>query len=128
MKRYLVVIEETSTGYSAFSPDLAGCVSAGRTREELEKNMQEAIEFHLEGMRLEGLRVPKPASTKRANVYRLFLRLRPGERRSVALRILRDEEVLADLYDHFLIRAAVEEQGRSVAGESYRRKQGISTR
>jgi predicted RNase H-like HicB family nuclease len=62
MKRYLVVIEETGTGYSAYSPDLAGCVSTGRTREEVEKNMQEAIEFHLEGMRLEGLRVPKPHS------------------------------------------------------------------
>jgi predicted RNase H-like HicB family nuclease len=62
MKRYLVVIEETSTGYSACSPELAGCVSAGRTREEVEKNMQEAIEFHLGGMRLDGLRVPKPHS------------------------------------------------------------------
>jgi predicted RNase H-like HicB family nuclease len=62
MKRYLVVIEETGTGYSAYSPDLGGCVSAGRTREEVEKNMQEAIEFHLEGMRLEGLRVPRPHS------------------------------------------------------------------
>ena len=60
MKRYLVVIEETSTGFSAFSPDLAGCISAGRTRVEVEKNMQEAIEFHLEGLRLDGLRAPKP--------------------------------------------------------------------
>jgi len=68
------------------------------------------------------------ASTKHADVYRLFLRLGPGERRSVALRILRDEEVLADLYDHFLIREAVEERGRSVAWKSYRRKQAISTR
>jgi hypothetical protein len=67
-------------------------------------------------------------STKRADVYRLFLRLRRGERRSVALRILRDEEVLADLYDHFLIREALEERGRSVAWRSYRRKQAISTR
>jgi hypothetical protein len=46
----------------------------------------------------------------------------------VALRILRDEEVLADLYDHFLIREAVEERGRSVAWKSYRRKRAISTR
>jgi hypothetical protein len=68
------------------------------------------------------------ASTKRADVYRLFLRLRPGERRSVALRIVRDEEVLTDLYDHFLIREAVEERGHSVAWESYRGKQLISTR
>jgi len=62
MKRYLVVIEETGTGFSAYSPDLAGCVSASRTREEVEKNMQEAIEFHLEGLRLEGLHAPKPHS------------------------------------------------------------------
>ena len=60
MKKYLVVIEETSTGYSTYSPDLEGCVSTGQTREEVEKNMQEAIEFHLEGSRLEGLRVPRP--------------------------------------------------------------------
>jgi predicted RNase H-like HicB family nuclease len=62
MKRYVVVIEETSSGYSACSPDLVGCVSAGWTREEVEKNMQEAIEFHLEGLRLEGLHAPKPHS------------------------------------------------------------------
>ena len=62
MKKYLVVIEETNTGYLAYSPDLEGCVSTGHTREEVEKNMQEAIEFHLEGMRREGLRVPLPHS------------------------------------------------------------------
>ena len=50
MKKYLIVIEETSTGYSAYSPDLDGCVSTGRTREEVEKNMQEAIAFHLDGL------------------------------------------------------------------------------
>lgn len=60
MKRYLIVIEETGTGYSAYSPDLAGCVSTGQTREEVESNMREAIEFHLEGLRLEGLEVPAP--------------------------------------------------------------------
>jgi len=60
MKKYLIVIEETSTGYSAYSPDLPGCVFTGGTREEVERNMREAIEFHLEGMRLEGLEVPIP--------------------------------------------------------------------
>ncbi len=60
MRKYLIVIEETPTAYSAYSPDLAGCVSTGRTREEVERNMREAIEFHLEGMRLEGLEVPAP--------------------------------------------------------------------
>jgi predicted RNase H-like HicB family nuclease len=52
MKKYLIVIEETSTGYSAYSPDLEGCVSTGHTRQEVEKNMQEAIAFHLDGLRL----------------------------------------------------------------------------
>jgi predicted RNase H-like HicB family nuclease len=60
MKKYLIVVEETSTGYSAYSPDLLGCGSTGRRREEVERNMREAIEFHLEGMRLEGLEVPSP--------------------------------------------------------------------
>ena len=45
MKRYLIVIELVSGGYSSYSPDLPGCVSTGRTREEAEKNMREAIEF-----------------------------------------------------------------------------------
>ncbi|HEV2378248.1 MAG TPA: type II toxin-antitoxin system HicB family antitoxin [Terriglobia bacterium] len=60
MKRYLIVIEETSTGYSAYCPDLEGCVSTGTTQEELERNMREAIEFHLEGPREEGHPVPEP--------------------------------------------------------------------
>lgn len=60
MKKYLIVIEQTATGFSAYSPDLEGCVSTGRTREEVQKNMREAIEFHVEGLRLEGLPVPEP--------------------------------------------------------------------
>ena len=52
MKRYLIVIEKTETGYSAYSPDLPGCVSTGGTRDEVESNMREAIEFHLDGMAL----------------------------------------------------------------------------
>ncbi|MFI5057778.1 MAG: type II toxin-antitoxin system HicB family antitoxin [Candidatus Acidiferrales bacterium] len=60
MKKYLVVIEETNTGFSAYSPDLPGCVSTGRTREEMEENMREAIGFHLDGLREEGQAVPEP--------------------------------------------------------------------
>jgi len=60
MKKFLIVIEKTPTGYSAYSPDLEGCVSTGHTRDEVERNMREAIEFHLEGLRLEGLEVPAP--------------------------------------------------------------------
>ena len=62
MKKYLIVIEETSTGFSAYSPDIDGCVSTGQTREEVEQNMQEAIEFHLEGLRMEGYKIPEPHS------------------------------------------------------------------
>jgi len=60
--RYLVIIEKTKTGFSAFSPDLPGCVATGATREETEKNMRDAIAFHLEGMRQEGLESPEPQS------------------------------------------------------------------
>jgi predicted RNase H-like HicB family nuclease len=62
MKRYLVVVERTDTGYSAYSPDLPGCVTTGRSPVEVRRNMQEAIEFHLEGHRLEGLPIPDPTS------------------------------------------------------------------
>jgi predicted RNase H-like HicB family nuclease len=60
MKEFPIVIEEITKGYSAHSPDLHGCVSTGRTRDEVERNMREAIESHLEGMQLEGLEVPVP--------------------------------------------------------------------
>ena len=60
--RYLIVIEKTGTGYSAYSPDLPGCVATGRDRAEIEREMQEAIEFHLEGLSAEGEPTPKPLS------------------------------------------------------------------
>jgi len=60
MKKYLIVIEPTKTGFSAYSPDLPGCVSTGRTRKEVEQNMREAISFHLDGLREEGQVVPEP--------------------------------------------------------------------
>ena len=51
------------TGYSAFSPDLEGCIATGYSREEVEGNMREAIELHLQGLREEGLTVPEPRSS-----------------------------------------------------------------
>ena len=60
MKEYLIVIEPTKTGFSAYSPDLPGCLSTGRTQEEVEQNMREAISFHLDGLREEGQAVPEP--------------------------------------------------------------------
>jgi predicted RNase H-like HicB family nuclease len=62
MKRYLIVIEDTENGFSAYSPDLPGCVSTGATRTEIEKNMREAISFHLDGLREDGQPVPEPHS------------------------------------------------------------------
>jgi predicted RNase H-like HicB family nuclease len=49
--RCLIVIEKTATGYSAYSPDLDGCIATGTTRDEVERSMREAVEFHLEGLR-----------------------------------------------------------------------------
>ena len=63
MKKYLIVIERTDSGYSTYSPDLPGCVSTGKSREEAEKNMREAIEFHVDGLRQEGYSVPEPQAT-----------------------------------------------------------------
>ncbi|HEB86750.1 MAG TPA: type II toxin-antitoxin system HicB family antitoxin [Gammaproteobacteria bacterium] len=60
--RYLIVIEKSDTGYSAYSPDLLGCVSTGKTREEAESSMREAISFHIEGIREDGLEIPEPTS------------------------------------------------------------------
>jgi predicted RNase H-like HicB family nuclease len=56
--RYLIVIEASKTGFSAYSPDLPGCVATGGTRQEVEKQMREAIEFHIEGLRDVGQEVP----------------------------------------------------------------------
>ena len=60
--QYLIVIEKTATGYSAYSPDLDGCIAIGSSREEVEQNMREAMDFHLEGLRHEGYSVPPPSS------------------------------------------------------------------
>ena len=60
--KYLIVIETTTTGYSAYSPDLPGCVATGRTRPQVQKAMHEAIAFHLDGLRQEGQPDPSPSS------------------------------------------------------------------
>jgi len=62
VSRYLIVIENAGSNFSAYSPDLSGCVSTGSTVEETRKNMEEAIEFHLEGLREDGLPIPLPSS------------------------------------------------------------------
>lgn len=62
MKKYLIIVETTETGYSAYSPDVPGCASTGQTKGEVERNIQEAIQFHLEGLREEGYPVPEPST------------------------------------------------------------------
>jgi len=59
---YLVIIEETNTGFSAYAPDLPGCIATGKTLDITRKRMREAVAFHIEGLRLEGLPVPEPRS------------------------------------------------------------------
>jgi predicted RNase H-like HicB family nuclease len=60
--KYLIILEPTATGYSAYSPDLDGCVAAADNRDETIALMREAIAFHLEGMAMEGYPVPVPQS------------------------------------------------------------------
>ena len=60
--RYAVVIEKGQSNYSAYVPDLPGCVAVGDTIEETQREIQGAIEFHLEGMRADGLPIPAPSS------------------------------------------------------------------
>ena len=61
--QYTVIIEKGETSYGAYVPDLPGCVAVGETREEATELIREAIEFHLEGIREEGLTIPEPTSS-----------------------------------------------------------------
>ena len=61
MACYAVLIENGSNNYSAYVPDLPGCVSTGGTLDDVIRNIREAIELHLEGMRAEGLPIPEPS-------------------------------------------------------------------
>jgi predicted RNase H-like HicB family nuclease len=62
MKKYAIVIEKGPSNYSAYVPDLPGCIATGETVEETETLLREAIELHLEGMREDGLPIPEPGS------------------------------------------------------------------
>lgn len=57
---YLIVIERSDNNYGAWAPDLPGCVAVGDTAEQCEQEMRKAIEFHLEGLALEGHHIPAP--------------------------------------------------------------------
>jgi predicted RNase H-like HicB family nuclease len=62
VNRYLIIVEKTPSGYSAYSPDVPGCVASASTRSEVEREMRHAIEFHIEGLRAAGEEVPTPRS------------------------------------------------------------------
>ncbi|MEW6771864.1 MAG: type II toxin-antitoxin system HicB family antitoxin [Bacillota bacterium] len=63
MYRFLVVIEKADGNYSAYSPDLPGCVATGATPEETKQRMAEAIALHIQGLREDGLTVPEPSAS-----------------------------------------------------------------
>lgn len=60
--KYLVIYEKTETGYSAYVPDLPGCIATGDTKQNASANIKEAISFHIEGLKEEGYKVPQPES------------------------------------------------------------------
>jgi predicted RNase H-like HicB family nuclease len=61
--KYAVIYEKGESSYGAYVPDLPGCVAVGETLEEVEKLIKEAIQFHLEGLRAEGMSIPEPTSS-----------------------------------------------------------------
>jgi predicted RNase H-like HicB family nuclease len=63
MHRFLIVIEKAGKNYSAYSPDLPGCIATGKTREETEERMQEAIGMHIRGLIEDGMPVPESHSS-----------------------------------------------------------------
>ena len=60
--RYAIFIEKTDSNFAAYVPDLPGCVSTGEDIEEVENNIREAIRFHIDGLREDGLLVPEPVT------------------------------------------------------------------
>ena len=62
MKKYLIIYEKTRNNYSAYLPDLPGCIATGKTRSEVEKNIREAIALHIKGMKEDGIIPPEPKS------------------------------------------------------------------
>jgi len=62
VKEYVVVFEHTENNWSAYSPDVPGCMATGETREDAERNFKSALEFHMEGLRADGVPIPEPTS------------------------------------------------------------------
>ena len=59
MRKYLVVYEKTKTGYSAYVPDIPGVIATGKTKSTTAKNIYSAIQFHIEGLKEENIRIPR---------------------------------------------------------------------
>lgn len=69
MRKYFVVYEKTKTGYSAYVPDLPGVIATGKTKSVVEKNLFDVINFHLEGLKEEKLRIPKTNAEREVFVF-----------------------------------------------------------
>jgi len=69
MRKYLVVYEKTKTGYSAYVPDLSGVIATGKSKAIVEKNIYDAIQFHLDGLKEEKLRIPKTNAESEVFVF-----------------------------------------------------------
>ena len=71
MRKYLVVYEKTKTGYSAYVPDLPGIAATGKTKNIVERNIFEAIQFHIEGLKEEKIPIPKAQADSEMLVFAL---------------------------------------------------------
>jgi predicted RNase H-like HicB family nuclease len=71
MRKYLVIYEKTKTGYSAYVPDLPGVIATGKTKSMVEKNIFSAIQFHIEGLKEENLKIPKAQAEGEVLVFPL---------------------------------------------------------
>ncbi len=69
MRKYLVVYEKTKTGFSAYVPDLPGVIATGKTKPIVEKKIFEAIQFHIEGLKEERLRIPRAQAESEVLVF-----------------------------------------------------------
>jgi predicted RNase H-like HicB family nuclease len=70
MKKFLVIFERTKSGFSAYVPDLPGCVATGRTKVKVKQNIYEAVQLHLEGLEEEKIKLPKAAAESEVLVFK----------------------------------------------------------
>jgi predicted RNase H-like HicB family nuclease len=69
MKRFLIIFEKTDSGFSAYAPDLPGCIATGKSRNYVEKQMFEAIQFHLDGLKESNYKIPEPKTDAEVFVF-----------------------------------------------------------